>query len=141
MNPRAWLMAVMMLVSPAWSQGLASDSPVVTPRSFDLRSESLKTIVRNTAATQFAAIQLPRQQPVQRESTAFKYVPPADAEPVQRPTPRLPEWTPEDRGFFSALVGTLIDSALGVESYDSQAEYHAWLSCKLRDDSKCTRRY
>lgn len=57
-----------MFVAPVWSQ----------EPSFDLSSDSIRKIVRETAAAQSVPIQISKETPVKREpDTTFKYVPPA----------------------------------------------------------------
>jgi hypothetical protein len=115
MNPRL-LLLVAWLVSPAWSEEPAAESPAITPGSFDLSSDSVRKIVRDSAAAQSALIQVSEEKPVEPESTStIKYVPPTKEDaPVKRATPR-PAPEPQSHGILSALAEMLVAEALGVE--------------------------
>ena len=129
MKSSVWLLGV-MLVSPAWSQEPVTNTPVLTPLSFDRSSDSIRKIVRDAAATQSVPVQLSEETPVKRESdAAFIYVPPAEAPPpVKTPTPRLPVAEPESNGLLSAVFGMLIDDLLDVEPDDPAAGL--WVTCE-----------
>jgi len=123
MNSRVLLLVGAMLVSPAWSQEPA----------FDLKSDSIKKIVRDTAATQFATIQVPSEKPVAPKQVAeIKFVPSVAAPPVKYPT-RLPEPATPAAGLFYTLVDAFLD--VGDDS-SLEFRYPLWLSCQARDDLK-----
>jgi hypothetical protein len=123
MNSCVLLLVAAMLASPAWSQ----------EPSFDLKSDSIKKIVRDTAATQFATIQVSNEKPVERKPLAnIDLTPPVAAPPVKYPT-RLPDPAPPSTGFLSTLIDTLLD----VDDDPSLGgKYPIWLSCQARDDLK-----
>lgn len=101
-----------LLVSPAWAQEPA-DPQTPTRLSFDLRSDSLKKIVRDTAATQSATSQPASEAPVRPSPrAAVVYVPPEKkAKPAEHKV-LLPSPVPESGGFLSALVDVLPDREL-----------------------------
>ena len=123
MNSRVMLLVGFMLTSPAWSQ----------EPSFDLKSDSIKKIVRDTAATQFATVQLSSEKPVATKQIAdIKFEPPVAAQPVKYPT-HLPDPATPATGFLYTLIDVLLD-----KDDDSSLEmrYPVWLSCQARDDLK-----
>jgi len=124
MTSRSLLLLGVMFVAIAWSQEPAADEPAPTPRSFDLSSDSIKKIVRDTAAAQSVPIRISDEAPVKREpDTTIKYVPPDVAKPAKSPDPRRPTAPPESDGPISALIDTLVDTALGVE--DDSLDYRS----------------
>ena len=130
MSSRPFLLLFAMFFSPAWSQEPAAEPPVAAPHSFDLNSDSIKKIVRDTAADQSVPIQISEETPAKREPDAtFKYVPPIVAETVKEPAPRRPTAPPKSDGPVSTLIETLVDMALGVD--DDSLDYRP--SCPPTD--------
>src|SRR4051794_18316656 len=119
MNPRACLI-VALLASTAWSKEPAAVPPALTAGSFDLRNESLRKIVRDTAATQSAIVVASEDAPTKSDPSAtFKYVPPEEnATPAPVPKTEVPRRKPSrpSNDFVSALFGIALDSVLGDDS-------------------------
>jgi len=144
MKPRACLIVV-LLASPAWSQEPVVNAPAGTARSFDFSNESVKKIVRDTAATQFAIAQVSRDATIKSEPAGtFKYVPPEEA-PAPAPVPKAPrpQPVPPSNSFLSAMFETLfdvaLDSALGLDSeYAGAASDDRWRRCESRTPLKTT---
>jgi hypothetical protein len=122
MNPRL-LLLVAWLASPAWSEEPAAELPAVTSGSFDLSNDSIRKIVRDSAVTQSALVQVSDEKPVEPESTStIKYVPPIKEDaPVKRATPR-PAYEPQSQGILSALAEMLVGEALGLEDHLSEPQ-------------------
>jgi hypothetical protein len=99
----------------------------------DLHNDSIKKIVRDTAATQFAPIQLSNEKPVARKSIErIEFVVPVAVPAPKYPT-RLPDPAPRSTGFLSTQIDTLLD----VDDDPSlEGKYPIWLSCQARDDLK-----
>ena len=124
MNTRATLLIGALLVSPAWSQESAAPAVTLSAQSFDRSSEAIKKILRDTAATQSARIQISEVKPAKSAPAEFKYVPPEPAPRVKVEEPRLPEAAPPSNGFVSALVDTLLavedDGSWDIPKYTCQ---------------------
>jgi hypothetical protein len=99
----------------------------------DLKNDSIRKIVRDTAATQSATVQLPHEKPVARKPLAnIEFVPEVKAPPLKYPT-HLPDPAPRSSGILSALIDTLLD----VDDDPSLGgKYPLWLSCQAHDDLK-----
>lgn len=118
------------------------EAPVVTPPSFDLGSESVKKILRDTAATQYATARPAEAEPAKSPPSAekaFQYIAPEKppAKPVAKLNlPPMPAAL-ESNGFLSALIETLIDEALDSD-YDDPVEANtvSWLTCQAAIDLK-----
>lgn len=118
-----------LAIAPAWSQAPAP--------SFDLRSAAIGQIVRNAAATQFGEPSLaePRKKDPQAADTV-KWVPPEKTVPKAPPLPRPARPQPDHQGPISALVDTVIDTALGFDQVDlSNTGWDDWLRCPQRAES------
>jgi hypothetical protein len=116
MITRSMLLLGVMFASSAWAQEPAADGAAPASRSFDLSSDSIKKIVRETAAAQSVAIQSPEEKPVKRvPDTTVRYVPPDVAQSAKEPVPHRPTAPPESDGPISTLIDTIVDTALGVE--------------------------
>jgi hypothetical protein len=123
MNSGVLLLFGAMLASTAWSQ----------QPTFDLRSDSIKKIVHDTAATQSALVQLSNEKPVERKPIAdIEFAPPVAKPPLKYPT-RLPDPAPPSTGFLSTLIDTLLDVD---DDYSMQWQADNWISCQARDDLK-----
>jgi hypothetical protein len=112
MISRAWMLLAAALVSPAWSQEAVAPHRVV-PESFDLRSESLQKIVRDTVATQFAPARLveeppAKQKPAPPESITFASAS-TPAPSHQTSALHLPAPARRRDGILSGLIDTLLD--------------------------------
>lgn len=133
MNSRACLL-IALLVSPAWSQEPVADAPVLRTKSFDLNNDSIKKIVRDTAATKFAYVQLSDRAAIEPEPVGIKFVPP-EPKLASKPqdVPRLlPD--PPSGGFLSALIDVL----LGDDDYSAAVHSDKWLRCESRAALKTT---
>ena|SRR5688500_12028121 len=136
MNSRAYLLAA-FLVSPAWSQDPAAEAPVPAAPSFDLRSAAIQKIVRDTAASQFAYVQVSVKAPVEAEPAEFVYVPPEKPAAPLRESPRRPAAPPPaSDGFLSALFDILIDEALGTDDVDEVTASNDMLRCRVQKEIK-----
>jgi hypothetical protein len=132
MNPRGWLVVGALMALPAWSQ----------QPSLDLNSDTVKKIIRDTAATQYAAPQLAEMKPAGHQPMTEKvvrYVPPErspERSPAKLNLPALP--APLQSSFMSALIDTLVSEALGTDSYDNPVETNtvSWLTCQAAIDLK-----
>lgn len=90
-----------LLVSPAWAQEMPT---------FDIKSESVKNIVRATAAAQSRTVRIVEEK-APKDPAKIRFVPAEKVAPVERPAPRLP---PEPRGdtFLSAFIDSLVEHEL-----------------------------
>jgi hypothetical protein len=130
MSSRSFLLLFAVFFSPAWSQEPSAEQPVATLHSFDLNSDSIKQIVRDTAAGQSVPVQISEEKSANRDGdTRFKYVPPVATQTAKEPAPRRPTAPPKADGPVSTLIETLVDMALGVE--DDSLEYRT--SCPPTD--------
>jgi hypothetical protein len=127
MRLRVCWMAVALAVAPAWGQ----ETPAP---SFDLHSAAIGRIVRQAAATQFGDPSLAEPPPKDPQAAdPVKWVPPEKASPKPSPLPRPTRPQPDHQGPISALVDTLIESALGFDQIDlSDTEWDDWLRCPQR---------
>src|SRR5436190_24296863 len=83
MNSRALLLVGAVLALPSWSQEPAASTPAPAHLVVDLSNESIKKIVRDTAATQSATVQISEEKPVARKSVAdIVFAPPVAKPPV-----------------------------------------------------------
>ena len=102
---------------------------------FDLKSDAMKKIVQDTAATQFAAVQAPVDAP--EAKPAFKYVPPEKPDkPASAPTPRLPAESRHSNGFISSAFEILVDELLDIEDDDGVTSSNEMLRCRVQKDLK-----
>jgi len=123
---RAVILAGALLASPAWTQ-----EPAPT---FDLRSDTIKQIVRDTAATQFRAVEPVREEKSRREPfTRIVFTSPRDAAREQPPAPpRAPPPKP-----LSPLLSAVIDSLLDVEPGFAEEARDSYLQlCRALDPDK-----
>lgn len=138
MNSRAYLL-VALLVSPAWSAEPTVEAPEPTVRSFDLRTDAVKKIVRDTAATQFSSLRVSDKPSVEAEPDEFVYVPPEEPPaPMPEPSRKLPAPAPRSDSFLSAIFETLIEEALGIEGNDPSDVTFAndVLRCRIQKEQK-----
>lgn len=138
MNPRALLLFA-LLAAPAWAQ---EPAPVAPSRSFDLRDDAVRKIVRATAATQFGIVHVaPDEAPAKAEPAPIKsepapvaYVPPVKTAPALQYPTRLPD--PEPRDDF---LSVLLDSFLEDDDMTYAELHDEWLACQSRNNLKTTR--
>jgi hypothetical protein len=124
-------MLLTVLAAPAWSEEPA-------PRPLDLRGELIRKIVRDTAATQFAAVNVSPDEPAAAEHRPIEFVPATKV--TAPPPPKLPPASPGPSDFVSTLFDALFDVALGTEpDYSYAARYDDWLRCQSRDNLRTTR--
>lgn len=132
MYTRALLVVGAFLALPAWSQ----------EQSLDLSSDSVRKIIRDTAATQYAAPQLNEAKPVApqpRTEKVVRYVPPEKPPTKQTAKLNLPAMpAPLQNSFISAVIDTLVSEALGTDSYNDPVEMNtvSWLTCQSAIDLK-----
>src|SRR3954469_23634736 len=113
MSPRAFLLAA-LLVSPAWSQERAAQAPAPAAPSFNLRSDAIKKIVADRAASQLTEEQVADQASKAAKPTQIVFVTPEKRPVHERPTPRLPDPSPKSNGFLSSMVEILAGEVLGI---------------------------
>jgi hypothetical protein len=126
MNSRIYLLAT-LLVSPAWAQESAG---------FDLKSDAIKKIVRDAAATQFSYVQIAEKAVAKSEAAAFKYVPPEKPAPIREPPRQLPAKSPPPDGFIASAFGILVDELIGTDDYDDVTASNDILRCRVHKDLK-----
>ena len=136
MKSRALVM-VALLASPAWSQEPAPENTQPVVQHFDLRSESVQQIVRNTAASQYSNYQVADKAPASAEPAKFVYVPPEKPPaPPSEHKVNLPERSPKSNGLLSSVVDILIDEALDNEQDDGVTSRNEILRCKVQKEQK-----
>ena len=123
MNPRALLLIGALLGTPAWA-----DAP-----SFDLKSDAVKQIVRDTAATQFRAVEPVKEvTPAREPYTRIVFLSPKDAARERPPPPRAPPPKP-----LSPFVSAVIDSLLDVEPGFAEESRDSFLQlCRSLDPNQ-----
>ena len=134
MNSRALLVVAAFVTALAWAQ----------EHSFDPHSDTVKNIVRATAATQFATT-----TPVQYTRPTVEKPPPesrisedaliAEKAPV-KPKPSLPAPTRARDTFFSAMVDTLVESALD-DWLGTDDDGPEWQGCRHVDPKATSLQY
>jgi hypothetical protein len=71
------LLLAVLLAPPALTQETAPPlAASSTSPHFDLRSDAIRKIIRDTASTQYANVQEPRPAVAESEPAEFHYVPP-----------------------------------------------------------------
>jgi hypothetical protein len=128
MNARAFLLVGTLLASTAWSQEPA----------FDLKSESVRNIVRATAASQSVALPESPAAPVRTEPAkkTVAFVPPEKPPLVRELTAEKPRDV-KLNPFLSAVVDTVVDETLGVEPDPGyEFEYEKLRNCQRRNADK-----
>lgn len=130
MFSRTALLAGLVFASAALAQEPVKN-PALSPRSFDLSNDSIKRAVRDSAATQYAVVQLPDSEPAKRDPIAaidfskpVKPAPERAAAPVNHPA-ATPLAAAVSEGILYGLIDTLVDVALE----DAPQSTH-WVSCK-----------
>jgi hypothetical protein len=129
MNPRAFLFAA-LLVPPVMAQ-----EPAPAP-AFDLRSDAIRQIIRETAATQFADVREAEPAASDTRTTEFVYEPPEPRAPVQEAKINLPEPTPGPDGFLSQVLSIVIDEALGIDDGDRITASNEMLQCRVQKETR-----
>lgn len=128
MNSRAVLLLA-LLASPAWSQESAAEAAAPAVKPLDLRSDAVKKIVQNAAASQYGV-----------SNQELEYVPPEDLEevPVREvanpPAPPAP--APEPDGFLPSMFDILIAEALGSDEDDEVTTRNEMLRCRIQKEQK-----
>lgn len=129
MNLRAFFLFGALLASPAWAQ----------QPNFDLHSDYIKKIVRDTAATQYVSVQQAEVKPAEPEPATVRYVPPDKSLPPAKSAAPRPVAEPKSNAFLSAVVDILVDEALGIdEDLEEQVHSDSALRCPTRDPLKTT---
>ena len=135
MNLRASLL-VALIAGPAWCQtpGAEPSAPAVT--AFDLRSDAVRKIVRETAATQSAVVRIAPDKPARPESGEIEFVPaPKGPPPVGKinlpPPPR-----PVREGPLSSLFSLLVSELLGIDPVDEVEVANDVLRCRVHKELK-----
>jgi hypothetical protein len=109
---------------------LLASSARAQEASFDLKSESIRKIVHDTAATQSAPVQFVEARPAERKLV----IEIEDAQPLEKPIKIAPppniaaprnNAAPESPGLLSSIIETLVDSALGVDGDDTSQQHVA----------------
>ena len=108
---------------------------MLTPQSFDRNSESIKKIVRDTAATQSSAVQPSEEKPAKRDPATVVYVQPEKPPAPVRESPRLPDAPSRSDGFLSAVFETILDEVLDVED-DDVTSRNEMLRCRVQKEQK-----
>jgi hypothetical protein len=122
---RACLLAL-LLASPAWSQ----------EPGFDLRSDAIRKIVSETAASLYVHVRLADKAPVAAEPDVLEYEPPAKPPvPVRRAPARPSRPLPEDNGFLSAVFEILFEELLGTgDGIDDITFSNLMLKCRVQNE-------
>jgi hypothetical protein len=144
MNTRALLVVGSFLAMPAWSQESAGEAPREALPTFDLSSASVRKILRDTAATQFASVQAFEAKPPEPKPVkAVQYVPPE--RPANKPVSKinLPTWPrEEEHGSFSSFLvdkifETVIEEVFNLEHDDTlELSRVGWVECQASIDLK-----
>jgi len=143
MNLRAFFLFGALLASPGWAQEPATKAPALTPASFDLSSDYIRKIVRDTAATQYGTVQVSAEKPAGSEPATVRYVPPDKPLPPAKIAAPRPVAAPQSNsllsGFLDAVVDTVIDEALGIDDdIESQLPSDRRLRCPTGEPPKAT---
>lgn len=132
MYPRA-LLTGLVLASPAWSQ------EPVQPH-FDLHSESVRNIVRDTAATQYAQVRIAEENDAQEsepfDSTSLEEIPLLGELPPKGPA--SPRAYVDPNGLFASVVDILVDSALSSLLGTEVGDDELYVACSPKPDPKAT---
>jgi hypothetical protein len=125
MKSRALFLVGALLASSAWTQ----------EASFDLKSDAIRKIVRETAASQSRPVQLAEAQPVEHKIVlGTEDLRPLET-PINIPPPRNSA-KPKPQGPVSALIDTIVDTvvedALGLDD----RQYTKWVACQSVVDPK-----
>jgi hypothetical protein len=123
MKSRALFLVGALLASSAWAQ----------ESTFDLKSDAIRKIVNETAASQSRPVQLSKAKPVERRIVLDT----EDLRPLETPikiaAPRQSA-KPRPQGPVSALVDAVVDSvvddALGLDD----TQYTKWVACQSVTD-------
>ncbi len=125
MNPRVCLLAALFVSSAAWAQE--------PERAFDLRSDAVRKIVRETAAAQMPIVQVAESETVKAEPK-FTYEPPEKPPEVRETPVRLPDPAPKSDGLFAAVIDIAVDELLGIEGDDVTASTDM-LRCRVQKET------
>ncbi|HTU67413.1 MAG TPA: hypothetical protein VMF52_15805 [Steroidobacteraceae bacterium] len=128
MNLHALFVGV-LLASPAWCQ----------EPSFDIKSESVRNIVRATAATQSRAIEPIPEANVEHDTKVIADVVFDEKLPEKPAAPQPPGFTRarHKHDFLSEVLDTILDDVLDVEPKDlAEARFGTMASCLQGDELK-----
>ena len=142
MKSRAFLI-VALLASPAWSQEPATEAAAPAIKPLDLRSDAVKKIVHDTAASQYGDAQSAPETPAVAERREVEYVPPENLEEVpvreaaEQPPAPVPAPASQPEGFLSSMVSFLIAEALGNDQDDDLVTTsNEMLRCRIQKEQK-----
>jgi hypothetical protein len=133
MHIRASLMAT-LLASIAGAGEPAAPEPVLTARSFDLSQESIRKIVRATAATQYGQLQ-PIDESAAEPRTSSIDVSMEETPRLERTAPQRKS-APQSQGPLSALVEALLDESDGPATAAEQMWAHCQQLGPIKSESK-----
>jgi hypothetical protein len=134
MKPRAFLI-VALLASPAWSQQPA----------FDPRSDAVKKVVHDAAASQDADARPTPETPADGERREAEYVPPDEPleelpvlgrEPASQAPAPAPAPAKKSDGILSTMFEFLLEEALHVDEYDDVSNSNDMLRCRVQKEQK-----
>jgi hypothetical protein len=133
MNPRACLFAA-LLVSPVLTPVFSQETAPAP--AFDLRSDAIRQIIRETAATQFAAVRESDPAPAESKADEFVYIPPEPRAPVQEAKINLPEPPSGSDDFLSQVVSIVLEETLGIADADSVTTSNEILKCRVQKETR-----
>lgn len=135
MNTRAYLIAA-LLASPAWSQEPAANPPAPVAAHFDVHSEAVRKIVRDTAASQYSTVRVSNEAPIAAAPLEANLDPvPVRESPDQAPTP-APAPESQSSRLLSSMFGFLIAEALGNDEDDDITTSNEMLRCRIQKEQK-----
>lgn len=134
MTLRAALLLGALLATPAGAQDpppeAVSSAPKTTASSFALSSDSIRHIVKATAAAQSVPVRMEKETPT--APPAERMVVFAPPERIEKPAPMRSarSTASDDDNFVSAMVGTLFD--VGVDDLLDNPQHT--IACQSRPD-------
>ena len=133
------LALIVLLSSPVWSEEPPANPPARTVRVFDLHSEALQKIVRDTASTQYAAVTVTEPPRVERNPNEIKFVPPEKPAPPARQAARpVPAQSRKPDGVVNSVIRTVVSEVLGVDPAGDVDASNAMLRCQTEKEIKST---
>jgi hypothetical protein len=136
MNTRAFLIAA-LLASPVWSQEPAAKPPAPVAAHFDVHSDAVRKIVRDTAASQYSTVRVSHEAPVATGPAEENLDPvPVRESPDQTPAP-APATEAQSSRVLSSLFDFLIAEALGNDQDDGVVTTsNEMLRCRIQKEQK-----